>query len=179
VRRGPGDLRWPEITEVDASELKDLMQLISDSNFVEFEMEQEGFKLRLIKAGAGAAQTAQLYAQGHQPTYVLAGPAGQHSGAVSVPGDAATPAPAVPEEKLHIIQSPIVGTFYRSPSPDAPPYAEVGNRVKKGQIICIVEAMKLMNEIESEVSGEVVEVLPSNGQPVEYGEPLFRIRPSE
>ena len=84
----------------------------------------------------------------------------------------------VHSEKLVEIHSPIVGTFYRSPSPDAPPFVEPGDRVKKGQVICIVEAMKLMNDIECEAAGEVVEILIANGQPVEYGEILFRIRPS-
>jgi len=81
------------------------------------------------------------------------------------------------EEKYHIVSSPIVGTFYRAASPDAEPYVNVGDIVKKGQILCIVEAMKLMNEIESEIDGKIVEILVENGQPVEYGEALFKIEP--
>lgn len=83
----------------------------------------------------------------------------------------------VPEKKGHLITSPFVGTFYRSPAPDQPVYVEVGSQVKKGQVLCIVEAMKLMNEIESEVSGRVVEILAQNAQPVEFGQPLYRIEP--
>ncbi len=96
----------------------------------------------------------------------------------------AEPAPAPPAaaepaaEELHVLKSPIVGTFYAAPSPDAEPYVEVGDRVKKGQVLCIVEAMKLMNEIESDVDGEIVEIHPRNAQPVEFGEPLFAIRTS-
>jgi len=161
---------------LDSNELKELMQFISSSNFVEFEMEQEGFKLRLIKAGA-------------RPEPHLDGRPGQSAGSgqpgtiepaqvvIQAEASAASSAQPVVTEKLHEIRSPIVGTFFRSPSPDAPAYVEVGDRVKKGQILCIVEAMKLMNEIESDVAGEIVQAFPSNGQPVEYGEVLFRIRP--
>ena len=158
---------------MDSNELKELMQFISSSNFVEFEMEQEGFKLRLIKAGS-------------RPEPHLDGRPGQSAGSgqpgtiepaqVVIPAEAPTVQPVV-TEKLHEIRSPIVGTFFRSPSPDAPAYVEVGDRVKKGQILCIVEAMKLMNDIESDVAGEIVQAFPSNGQPVEYGEVLFGIRP--
>ncbi|HEX2254333.1 MAG TPA: acetyl-CoA carboxylase biotin carboxyl carrier protein, partial [Thermoanaerobaculia bacterium] len=92
--------------------------------------------------------------------------------------DAAAPAADEPSpaDGAHVLTSPIVGTFYRAPAPDADPYVDVGSRVKKGQVLCIVEAMKLMNEIESDVDGVVVEVYPQNGQPVEFGEPLFAIR---
>ena len=154
---------------MDTAELKELMQLISESEFVEFELEQGGFKLRLIKAGApGAAGTV---AAAFVPPAAALAPA-------AFPAAPAEAAPAAAGENLTEVHSPIVGTFYRSPSPDAPAYVETGDRVKKGQVICIVEAMKLMNEIEAEVSGEVVEILAANGQPVEYGEILFRIRPS-
>jgi acetyl-CoA carboxylase biotin carboxyl carrier protein len=96
---------------------------------------------------------------------------------------AAAPAPPQPEKAgpppgSHIINSPIVGTFYRSPSPDASPFVDVGSRVKKGQVLCIIEAMKLMNEIESDVDGEILEIYPQNAQPVEFGEPLFAVRAS-
>jgi acetyl-CoA carboxylase biotin carboxyl carrier protein len=88
-----------------------------------------------------------------------------------------TPAEAREEKKGHVITSPFVGTFYRSPAPDQPVYCEVGSSVKKGQTLCIIEAMKLMNEIESEVAGKVTEVLAQNGQPVEFGQALFRVEP--
>jgi biotin carboxyl carrier protein len=87
-----------------------------------------------------------------------------------------SPAEAVARESLHVLTSPIVGTFYRAPSPDAVPFAEVGQTVARGNILCIIESMKLMNEIESDVAGEIVEVYPRSGQPVEYGEKLFAIR---
>jgi acetyl-CoA carboxylase biotin carboxyl carrier protein len=94
------------------------------------------------------------------------------------PGAATAPAPAAaPEETLHEVKSPIVGTFYESPSPGAPAFVKIGDQVEVGQVLCIVEAMKLMNEIESDVAGEVVRRIVSNGQPVEYGQPLFAIRP--
>ena len=89
---------------------------------------------------------------------------------------AAVPAAETEQESLHVITSPIVGTFYRSPSPESDPFAQVGQKVAKGKILCIIESMKLMNEIESDVEGEIVEVYPKSGQPVEYGEKLFAIR---
>nr|HRC85805.1 acetyl-CoA carboxylase biotin carboxyl carrier protein [Thermoanaerobaculia bacterium] len=96
--------------------------------------------------------------------------------AAAAPAEPTTPSPSQPG--LHILHSPIVGTYYRCPAPDAPPFVEVGSRVSKGQVLCIVEAMKLMNEIESDLDGVVVEIYPSDAQPVEYGEPLFGIRPA-
>jgi acetyl-CoA carboxylase biotin carboxyl carrier protein len=95
---------------------------------------------------------------------------------ISVPPPASAPA-AEPEEALHSVRSPIVGTFYEAPSPGAPPFAKVGDIVEVGQLLCIVEAMKLMNEIESDIAGEVIKKLVSNGQPIEYGQELFAIRP--
>jgi acetyl-CoA carboxylase biotin carboxyl carrier protein len=89
-----------------------------------------------------------------------------------------SPTEEIPKEgkNLHIIRSPMVGTFYRAPSPDAPPYVDTGDRIKKGDVVCIIEAMKIMNEIESDVKGEIVEVLISNEEPVEYNQPLFKVR---
>jgi acetyl-CoA carboxylase biotin carboxyl carrier protein len=96
----------------------------------------------------------------------------------SVSNRPTAPAAPAPEKKGHLITSPFVGTFYRNPSPDQPPYAEVGSVVRKGQTLCIIEAMKLMNEIESEVAGKVAEILVENAQPVEFGQALFRIEPA-
>ncbi len=96
----------------------------------------------------------------------------------SMPSRPTTPATSAPEKKGHIITSPFVGTFYRTPAPDQPAFVDVGAPVRKGQTLCIVEAMKLMNEIESEVAGKVAEVLVENAQPVEFGQPLFRIEPA-
>jgi acetyl-CoA carboxylase biotin carboxyl carrier protein len=151
-------------------DIKELMEFISKSNFVEFELEREGFKLKLVK------DVARL----HPP--VNSGSATVHTVSAEVPvaapspSTAPTPAPAETAADVFQVVTPMVGTFYRSPSPTAPPYVQVGDVVKKGQVLCIVEAMKLMNEIESEVAGEVIDVPVSNGQPVEYGEVLFRIR---
>ena len=146
-------------------EILELIELVSQSNFVEFELEREGFKIRLVKEG-GRAVAASAIAP---PT------------PVAVVSDTPVAAPAAvpsPAERLHEIKSPLVGTFYRAPSPDAPPFTDAGKAVKAGQVLCIVEAMKLMNEIESDVDGVVEEIRVSNGQPVEYGEVLFQIRPS-
>jgi acetyl-CoA carboxylase biotin carboxyl carrier protein len=156
---------------VDAKELRELIDVISRSSFTTFELEREGFRLKLVKGGDSA------------PTVVIQTPAGVAAAelpqaaapATQVPAAAAPPAQV--DDGLVTVTSPIVGTFYRSPSPGAPPFLEVGSKIAKGQVLCIVEAMKLMNEIESEIDAEVVEVLVANGQPVEYGERLFKLRP--
>ena len=153
------------------------MEYISRSNFVEFEIEHEGFKLRLVKQGADRlplASPPQLHAA------VWPAQADPQAPAAIQPPPSATQPPPRPaagrEEDIYQVTAPMVGTFYRAPNPNAPPYVEVGAMVKKGQVLCIVEAMKLMNEIESEVSGEILEIPVANAQPVEYGEVLFRIR---
>ena len=152
------------------AELKDLIEYVEKSSFVEFELERDGFKIKLIKrtavSGNGPAGPVVQTMMPAAPAVAAAMPV--------PPGPAA---PALEESPdIHLIKSPIVGTFYRSNSPGAKAFVETGDRVSKGQVLCIVEAMKLMNEIESDCDGEVVEALVSNGQPVEYGEPLFRIR---
>ncbi len=149
-------------------EIKQLIDYIESSSFVEFELEREGFKIKLVKRGAG-------------PANGLVGPVVSEAPPVLLPAGAtpaAAPArPASPESPdTHLVKSPIVGTFYRATGPAAKPFIEVGDRVKKGQVLCIVEAMKLMNEIESDAEGEIIEILVANGQPIEYGEPLFKIR---
>ena len=149
---------------MESSELRDLLDYLAKINFVEFEMEKEGFRLRLVRAFATEPQPSTLQA-GVVPAIAAALPTGAAAAALAV------------DDGLFVVTSPIVGTFYRSATPDTPSFAEVGGRVKKGQVLCIVEAMKLMNEIESDIEGEIVDVLVANGQPVEYGEVLFRIRP--
>jgi acetyl-CoA carboxylase biotin carboxyl carrier protein len=155
---------------VDA--IKQILDLVREHELTEFELEQGGVKLRVRKQGAAppaAAPAAPLMAP--LPAPALASLA-------AVP--AAAPAPAAPpvEEplELSVVTSPIVGTFYRSPDPSSPSFVEVGQRVKKGQTLCIIEAMKLMNEIESEYEGEIVKVYVENGQPVQYGERLFAVK---
>jgi len=151
-------------------DLKELMQYLENSSFVEFEIEREGLKLKLRRRSAADANGQAAPEQARSAAAVPA----PHP--VATP--AAAPAPAPAADDAHLVKSPIVGTFYRAAAPDAKPFVSPGDRVSKGQILCIVEAMKLMNEIESDCDGEILEALVANGQPVEYGEPLFRIRPS-
>jgi acetyl-CoA carboxylase biotin carboxyl carrier protein len=161
-------------------ELMDLMDYISHSNFIEFEIEQEGLKLRLVKANPRKRMrdlAMDTTVPGAAPATVAV--AAPRPAAVEPPATAPAPAPAAASAEAGLVEvrSPMVGTFYRRPSPEAPAFVEPGQKVRKGTVLCIVEAMKLMNEIESEVDGEIVEVLVENGQPVEYSEMLFRIRP--
>ncbi len=147
-------------------EIKELIDLVSERGLAGLEIERSGFRLR-IEGGRPAVANGVLGAAADSlaPTVPGAGP------------PAASTAPAAePEADVHVITSPIVGTFYRSPSPESDPFAEVGEKVARGKILCIIESMKLMNEIESDVAGEIVAVYVRNGQPVEYGEKLFGIR---
>jgi acetyl-CoA carboxylase biotin carboxyl carrier protein len=144
-------------------EIKELIDLACERGLSALEIEQAGFRVRIEAASRGNGVTAA-------DAGVSGVPIGVGRAAV-VP--AAEP---VVDEGLHVITSPIVGTFYRSPSPEAQSFAEIGQKVSRGKILCIIESMKLMNEIESDVEGEIVEVFPRNGQPVEYGEKLFAIR---
>ena len=144
-------------------EIKDLIDLVSERGLSGLEIEQSGLRIRIEGVHPVASN-------GSSPAGIASAPAGAADGrpaAASLTG---------PEANLHLITSPIVGTFYRSASPEADPFAEVGQKVPRGKILCIIESMKLMNEIESDVEGEIVEVYPRNGQPVEYGEKLFAIR---
>jgi acetyl-CoA carboxylase biotin carboxyl carrier protein len=155
---------------VDPKEIRELIEIISRSDFTTFELEGQGFRLKLVRGEhverAAAAPVGP--ARGAAPE-ALDAPAAEPLG----PSASAAPAP----DGVVELTSPIVGTFYRAPSPDAPPFVEIGDTVRKGQVLCIVEAMKLMNEIESEIDAEVLEILVTSGQPVEYGEVLFRLRP--
>ena len=169
-------------------QIKELIELVAARDLQGLEIERSGFRLKVD--GHAAAQHVVYAAPPPTPPAASApaAPAVQASGVAApppVPSAAALPAAtpaAAPEPAAgppagsHILTSPIVGTFYRAPSPQAPPFVEVGSRVKKGQVLCIIEAMKLMNEIESDVDGEILEVYPQNAQPVEFGEPLFAIR---
>jgi acetyl-CoA carboxylase biotin carboxyl carrier protein len=159
---------------LDAKELRDLIELISKSNFVTFELEREGFRLKLEKGGSGSfAAVAPTADPVFQPASGVAAPPPAPAAARAEPSPDVEAATGLVE-----MTSPIVGTFYRQPGPSAPPFVDVGSRVKKGQVLCIIEAMKLMNEIEAEIDAEVVNVLVANGQPVEFGEVLFRLRPT-
>ena len=157
---------------MDIDQVRQILELVREHELSEFEIEQDGLRLKIRKEASALA----------------AGPATATNRATSVPQSAppAAEGPSVAsssvgleaadEVELAIVKSPIVGTFYRSPEPDAAPFVDVGSTVKKGQVLCIIEAMKLMNEIDSEYDGEVVNVYVENGQPVQYGERLFAIR---
>ena len=154
---------------MDISDLKEILRILEAQDITEFELEQDGVKLRVCRASAAVRANA---AAPSPPSTAMV--------ATSVPAPAsaaATPAPE-PAEDGTLIKSPIVGTFYRAPDPNSPPFVGVGDRVKVGQVLCIIEAMKLMNEIEAEMAGEVTRIHPENGQPVQYGDPLFTIRPA-
>jgi acetyl-CoA carboxylase biotin carboxyl carrier protein len=151
-------------------QIRELVELVASHRLQSLEIERAGMRVKITGEAppapreAAVAPVVALAAPPSAPVAPTAGPA----------GEAARPAPPAPA--LHVVASPIVGTFYASPSPDSQPYVRVGDRVTKGQVLCIVEAMKLMNEIESDADGVVSEIYPKNAQPVEYGEPLFGIR---
>jgi len=157
-------------------ELRELVEFLKANEIAEFDMEQADLKVRIKFAGAPAAAPSLDLAQ--LSRLVSAAPAASAAGTPASAAHAASAAaPAAAEEKLHEVKSPIVGTFYESPAPGAPAFVQVGDQVEMGQVLCIVEEMKLMNEIESDVGGEVVKRIATIGQPVEYGQPLFAIRP--
>jgi acetyl-CoA carboxylase biotin carboxyl carrier protein len=165
---------------MNQKELKELIEFLIEKDIAEFELERGDVKVKIRRAGA------QTVVHTHaEPRFfavpAAAAPVPDMNGAPVVAAPAAAPAPPAPaaEEGLHTVKSPIVGTFYEAPSPGAPPFAKVGDTVEVGQVLCIVEAMKLLNEIESDVAGEIVKKLATNGQPIEYGQELFVIRPKK
>ena len=156
---------------MNLKELKELIEMLKDTDISEVEIERSGVKVKLRKGG--------------DVTYHHAMPRMEHPpAAIVAPAAPLAPAPSVEKSAEPVktnqikVTSPIVGTFYRSSSPDKPPYVETGDSVKIGQVLCIIEAMKLMNEIESETAGKIVQILVESGQPVEYGQPLFVIEPA-
>jgi acetyl-CoA carboxylase biotin carboxyl carrier protein len=155
-------------------EIKHLIEFIREQDLTEFELEQDGVKIR-IKSGAASASVPLVQAV---PMVAAAAPVTTPAPPAAAPAAAPLPAAAAAEDgpELAIVKSPIVGTFYRTPEPGAANFVEVGDSVKKGQVLCIIEAMKLMNEIDSEYDGEIVNVYVENGQAVQYGERLFAIR---
>lgn len=166
---------------MNQKELKELIEFLIEKDIAEFELERGDVKVRIKRAG----EQAIVHAHGEPRYYAVPGapaPAPELGTSPAIPPPAAAAAPPkepVPEEGLHMVKSPIVGTFYEAPSPGAPPFVKVGDSVEVGQVLCIVEAMKLLNEIESDVAGEIVKKLGSNGQPIEYGQELFAIRPKK
>jgi len=172
---------------MNQKEIKELIELLVEKDIAEFELERGDMKLHVKRAGA--PQPSQVVQVAH------AAPISAIPVAVAAPGAAAPPVTAAPAQigaptpaagapssaaadgdGLHIVKSPIVGTFYEAPSPGAPPFVKIGDPVQEGQVLCIIEAMKLMNEIEADVSGVLAKAFVPNGKPVEYGMPLFGIR---
>jgi len=144
---------------MDIEKLKELIEFMKEEDLLELEIEEEGKKIKLSR----------------NPKHINVTPS------VLTPSPPQTPSETKPQEKkeegLIEIKAPMVGTFYRAPAPDAQPYVEVGSQIDSGDVVCIIEAMKLMNEIKSEIKGEIVDILAENGEPVEYGQPLFLVKP--
>lgn len=164
---------------LDFKQIKELLELVADRGLDGVELERSGFRLKIDGKHTRAVTVAPA---------AVAAPA---AGAAAPPappavsgGEAAAPKPELAEtvgeadshDGDHVIESPLVGTFYRAPGPEQPTYVKVGDQISVGQVVCIVEAMKVMNEIEADVAGEIVKIFPENGQPVEFGEPLFAVR---
>jgi acetyl-CoA carboxylase biotin carboxyl carrier protein len=169
VKRKPADAAHPPAKgglEADNfipfEQIQALIDLLEERGLEEFELEREGVRIRIKRRGAAAPAPAFVHAAGNSPVREAA---------------AAPPEAPAEAEDVHVVKSPIVGTFYAAPRPDAPPFVKPGDSVEVGQVLCIIEAMKLMNEIEADVAGEIVRIYAENAQPVEYGESLFAIRP--
>jgi acetyl-CoA carboxylase biotin carboxyl carrier protein len=155
---------------VDLKDIKAIIDLMKKNSITEFELEQQDSKLRL-KRGLNGGSTASQSPEDYVPTMMAMPP----SGATAV----SQPAPAVPVATGELeVKSPMIGTFYRAPSPEATNYVEVGSTVNAETVVCIIEAMKVMNEIKAEVTGVVTQVVTENGKPVEFGQPLFKVRPN-
>ena len=164
---------------VDVEQLERLLDFMAAHDLEEFEYEHEGLHIRLRKAPSGSDAPVRPSRRAAALSVGAPRPAARPAAVEDVETGPEAPAASPVEDGLHVIKSPIVGTFYASPSPEAGPFVSEGDSVRVGQVVCIVEAMKLMNEIEADVAGEVVRVLVENKQPVEYGQPLFSIRPGK
>ena len=172
----------PSFASPEIEQIEQLLRFMTEHNLEEFEYSRGDLRIRLRKPATGVFLTGP---RPGMPEIIVAGES--HSGAAATqgsggghaaPGHLGGSAPeARSSEDLHLVKSPIVGTYYESPSPGTDAFVKVGSHVEMGQTLCIVEAMKLMNEIESDASGEVVRIFVENGQPVEYGQPLFGVRP--
>ncbi len=162
---------------MDISYIKKLIKLLDESGVDEIEIEEEGKKVRVSKAHHNSFAVPTFI-----PQFVSQPPAAPQSSnapkADPLPATEPISSPKTEEKKFHEVRSPIVGTFYRAPAPNADPYVQVGSSVQQGTVLCIIEAMKLMNEIESDVAGKVVQILVENGQAVEYNQPLFLVDPA-
>jgi acetyl-CoA carboxylase biotin carboxyl carrier protein len=159
---------------MDLDDIKQILNLVREHDLAEFELERDGLKVRIRKAGTEVAFVPQVTSPPVTSAPAPAAPAVP----VAAPAANVTPGPGAEPDSvdLGVIKSPIVGTFYRSAEPGAPSFVEVGDIVKKGQVLCIIEAMKLMNEIESDCDGEIIKIYVENGKPVQYGDRLFAVK---
>ncbi len=160
---------------MNQKEIKELIEFLIEKDIAEFELERGDVKVRIKRAAPEPLQPVERIISVPTPVPAV------HMPVTQAPVAAAPPAPAAPvapekREDLHMVKSPMVGTYYESPSPGSPPFVKPGDTIEAGQVLCIVEAMKLMNEIEADASGELAKILVENGQPVEYGQPLFALR---
>lgn len=168
-------------SSVNMDELRELIQLIRENDFTEFELERESFRVRFrrgaeaIEAGAGGVNASQELAASAKSGSPAEETRVSSASAPSHPG-ARAQTEASEDQDLYLVPSPIVGTFYRAASPQSEPFVKIGSRVEPESVVCIIEAMKLMNEIQAETAGEVAKIYVENGQPVEYGQPLFGIK---
>ena len=166
---------------MNQKELKELIEFLIEKDIAEFELERGDVKVKVKRAGVHHAAAAEPRVFAVPAALPVAGVTAAIPPVTAASGTSPAIAAkeAAPAEQFHMVKSPIVGTFYEAPSPGAPPFVKVGDTVELGQVLCIVEAMKLLNEIESDVAGEIVKKLASNGQPIEYGQELFAIRPKQ
>ncbi len=155
---------------MDLNLIRKLVKLVDSSEVTDLEIEENGLRVKIAKKIRGVKALTQ-------PQFLSVPQSAPNTAAEQKGGEAAS-TKEEPKEELHEVHSPIVGTFYRAPAPDADPYVQVGDTISQGSVLCIVEAMKLMNEIESDVSGKIVKILVENGKPVEYNQPLFLVRTS-
>jgi acetyl-CoA carboxylase biotin carboxyl carrier protein len=166
-------------SSVNMEELRELIQLINENDFSEFELEREGFRVRFRRGGEISEASSTAFGQSRELTASSAVPGGEQvvsSTAIPSHPGAKAQTEASEDQDLYIIPSPIVGTFYRAASPNADAFVKIGSRVEPETVVCIIEAMKLMNEIQAETTGEVAKIYVENGQPVEYGQPLYGIK---
>jgi acetyl-CoA carboxylase biotin carboxyl carrier protein len=162
---------------LDLKQIKLIVDLMKRSDLTEFEVEEEGFKIKIKRNSAeGAAAQTTFSAHPFPPGVTVEQPRSAAPAPALLPASPASNTPAGDEVGYTYVKSPMVGTFYRSPSPDSPAFVDVNSKVDEKSVVCIIEAMKIMNEIQAEVKGTVVEVLVENGQPVEYGQRLYKVK---
>jgi len=157
---------------MNIKEIKEMINLMNENSLTELEVEKDGTKIRLKKSNSGEitvheAAPKMVFAPSQPPSYILNNSAGKESAPEKSPSG-----------KTAEIKAPMVGTFYRAPSPESPAFVEINDTIEVGQVVCIIEAMKLMNEIKSEIKGKIVDILVDNAEPVEFGQPLFLIEPA-